>query len=114
LDSKNIIMESKVSKVGSKKVSKMEPILNDDTKINSKRAKSGGRVKGTPNILTHELRETLKHFISSEIENLSKEDILSNLTINERLIFLTKILPYVLPKVQPLLSEYDSQTEWNI
>ncbi len=44
-------MESKVSKVGSKKVSKMEPILNNDTKIDSKRAKSGGRVKGTPNIL---------------------------------------------------------------
>ena len=107
-------MESKVSKVGSKKVSKMEPILNDDTKINSKRAKSGGRVKGTPNILTHELRETLKHFISSEIDNLSKEDVLSKLTYSERLVFLTKILPYVLPKVQPLLSEYDSQTEWNI
>jgi len=107
-------MESKVSKVGSKKVSKMEPILNNDTKIDSKRAKSGGRVKGTPNILTHELRETLKHFISSEIENLSKEDVLSKLTYSERLVFLTKILPYVLPKVQPLLSEYDSQTDWNI
>jgi hypothetical protein len=114
LDSKNGTMESKVSKVGSKKVSKMEPILNNDTKIDSKRAKSGGRVKGTPNILTHELRETLKHFISSEIENLSKEDVLSKLTYSERLVFLTKILPYVLPKVQPLLSEYDSQTDWNI
>ncbi len=107
-------MESKISKVGSKKIVKVEPILNEGTKIDSKRLKSGGRVKGTPNILTHELRETLKHFISSEIENLSKEDVLSKLTINERLIFLTKVLPYVLPKVQPLLSEYDSQTDWNI
>ena len=107
-------MESKVTKVGSKKVVKVEPILNDDTKIDSKRVKTGGRVKGTPNILTHELRETLKHFISNEIENLSKEDVLSNLTINERLIFLTKVLPYVLPKVQPILSEYDSPTEWDI
>jgi hypothetical protein len=107
------MMDSKISKVGSKKVSKMEPILNDDTKINSKRAKSGGRVKGTPNILTHELRETLKHFISSEIENLSKEDVLSKLTINERLIFLTKVLPYVLPKIEPLMNQYDLPTEWD-
>ena len=107
-------MESKVTKVGSKKVSKMEPTLNNDTKIDSKRVKTGGRKLGTPNILTHELRETLKHFISNEIENLSKEDVLSKLTYSERLVFLTKILPYVLPKVQPLLSEYDSQTDWNI
>lgn len=107
-------MESKVTKVGSKKVSKMEPTLNNDTKIESKRVKTGGRKVGTPNILTHELREILKQFVSNEIENLSKEDVLSNLTINERLIFLTKVLPYVLPKVQPILSEYDSPTEWDI
>ena len=107
-------MESKVTKVGSKKVVKVEPILNDDIKIESKRVKTGGRVKGTPNILTHELRETLKHFISNEIENLSKEDVLSKLTINERLIFLTKILPYVLPKIEPLMNQYDLPTEWDI
>ena len=106
-------MESKISKVGSKKIAKVEPILNEGTKIDSKRLKSGGRVKGTPNILTHELRETLKQFISSEIENLSKEDVLSKLTINERLIFLTKVLPYVLPKVEPLMNQYDLPTEWD-
>jgi len=103
-----MMMESKISKVDSKKVVKVvkvEPI-NNVAKI--------GRVKGTPNILTHELRETLKHFISNEIENLSKEDVLSKLTYSERLVFLTKILPYVLPKVQPILSEYDSPTEWDI
>ena len=109
-------MDSKVKKDDSKKVASITKVapINDVVKLDSKRPKSGGRVKGTPNILTHELRETLKHFISSEIENLSKEDVLSKLTINERLIFLTKVLPYVLPKVQPLLSEYDSQTDWNI
>jgi hypothetical protein len=107
------MMESKISKVGSKKIAKVEPILNEGTKIDSKRLKSGGRVKGTPNILTHELRETLKQFISSEIENLSKEDVLSKLTINERLIFLTKVLPYVLPKVEPLMNQYDLPTEWD-
>jgi membrane-bound lytic murein transglycosylase MltF len=109
-------MDSKVKKDDSKKVANITKVapINDVVKLDSKRPKSGGRLKGTPNILTHELRETLKHFISSEIDNLSKEDVLSKLTYSERLVFLTKILPYVLPKVQPLLSEYDSQTEWNI
>jgi len=107
-------MESKVSKVGSKKIVKVEPILNDGTKIDSKRVKTGGRKVGTPNILTHELREILKQFVSNEIENLSKEDVLSKLTINERLIFLTKILPYVLPKIEPLMNQYDLPTEWDI
>lgn len=106
-------MESKITKVDSKKVVKVEPI-NNVAKIDSKRVKSGGRVKGTPNILTHELRETLKHFINSEIENLSKDDVLSKLTMNERLIFLTKILPYVLPKIEPLMNQYDLPTEWDI
>lgn len=107
-------MQSKVTNVGSKKVSKMEPTLNNDTKIESKRVKTGGRKVGTPNILTHELREILKQFVSNEIENLSKEDVLSKLTINERLIFLTKILPYVLPKIEPLMNQYDLPTEWDI
>ena len=106
-------MESKITKVDSKKVVKVEPI-NNVAKDDSKRVKSGGRVKGTPNILTYELRETLKHFINSEIENLSKEDVLSKLTINERLIFLTKVLPYVLPKIEPLMNQYDLPTEWDI
>jgi hypothetical protein len=108
-----MMMESKITKVDSKKVVKVEPI-NNVAKDDSKRVKTGGRVKGTPNILTHELRETLKHFISNEIENLSKEDVLSKLTINERLIFLTKILPYVLPKIEPLMNQYDLPTEWDI
>ena len=111
-----MMMESKVKKDDSKKVVKVvkvEPI-NNVAKIDSKRPKTGGRLKGTPNILTHELRETLKHFINSEIENLSKDDVLSKLTMNERLIFLTKILPYVLPKIEPLMNQYDLPTEWDI
>jgi hypothetical protein len=108
-------MDSKVKKDDSKKVANLTKVLptNDVAKLDPKRVKTGGRVKGVPNVLTHELRETLKHFISSEIENLSKEDVLSKLTINERLIFLTKVLPYVLPKIEPLMNQYDSQTDWN-
>ena len=108
-------MDSKVKKDDSKKVENLVKVspINDVAKLDSKRVKSGGRVKGTPNILTHELRETLKQFISSEIENLSKEDVISKLTINERLIFLTKVLPYVLPKIEPLMNQYDLPTEWD-
>ena len=116
-----MMMESKITKVDPKKVVKVEPIkvvkvepINNVAKIDPKRVKTGGRVKGTPNILTHELRETLKHFISNEIENLSKEDVISKLTINERLIFLTKVLPYVLPKIEPLMNQYDLPTDWDI
>jgi hypothetical protein len=108
-----MMMESKITKVDSKKVVKVEPI-NNMAKDDSKRVKTGGRKVGTPNILTHELREILKQFVSNEIENLSKEDVLSKLTINERLIFLTKILPYVLPKIEPLMNQYDLPTEWDI
>jgi hypothetical protein len=107
------MIESKITKVDSKKVVKVEPI-NNVAKIDSKRVKTGGRKVGTPNILTHELRETLKQFVSNEIENLSKEDVLSKLTLNERLIFITKILPYVLPKIEPLMNQYDLPTEWDI
>lgn len=107
------MMESKISKVDSKRVAnmvKVEPI-KDVAKDDSKRIKTGGRVKGTPNILTHELRETLKVFISNEIDNLSKEDVISKLTYSERLVFLTKVLPYVLPKVQPIYPEYDLEID---
>jgi hypothetical protein len=108
-------MDIKVKKDDSKKVANLTKVspINDVAKLDSKRVKTGGRVKGVPNVLTHELRETLKHFINSEIENLSKEDVLSKLTINERLIFLTKVLPYVLPKIEPLMNQYDLPTEWD-
>ena len=108
-------MDSKVKKDDSKNIKSVTIVTptNDVAKLDSKRLKSGGRLKGTPNILTHELRETLKNFISSEIENLSKDDVLSKLTINERLIFLTKVLPYVLPKIEPLMNQYDLPTEWD-
>jgi len=48
-----MMMDSKITKVDSKKVVKVEPI-NNVAKDDSKRVKTGGRVKGTPNILTHE------------------------------------------------------------
>jgi hypothetical protein len=102
-------MDSKVKKDDSKKLAnliKVEP-TKEVVNIEPKRIKTGGRVKGTPNVLTSELRETLKEFLSNEISNLSKQDVLSKLTLSERLVFITKILPYVLPKVEPIEGTYD-------
>jgi hypothetical protein len=102
-------MDSKVKKDDSKKLAnliKVEP-TKEVVNIVPKRIKTGGRVKGTPNVLTSELRETLKEFLSNEISNLSNQDVLSKLTLSERLVFITKILPYVLPKVEPIEGTYD-------
>jgi len=80
----------------------------------SKREKTGGRQKGTPNKLTREIRATLKGFIEQEIENLP--EMLKNLPEEKRLDVLIKLLPYVLPKTQaveysmgePLASNWDT------
>jgi len=59
------------------------------------RNKTGGRTKGTPNRTTENLRQLLKGFITEEA---IKND-LAELTPAERLNFISKILPYVLPKM---------------
>ena len=58
------------------------------------RKKTGGRKKGTPNHTTETLRNMLKGFITEEA--IQKD--LRTLTPMERLNFITKILPYVLPR----------------
>ena len=80
-----------------------------NTQIKNTTNKAINQVGSAKNVLM----TNLKNFINSEIENLSKEDVLSKLTINERLIFLTKVLPYVLPKIEPLMNQYDLPTEWD-
>ncbi len=57
-----------------------------------------GRPKGIPNRLTKELRCTLKAVIDQELENLP--EILDSLEGKDRLEFICKLLPYVLPKVE--------------
>jgi hypothetical protein len=58
-----------------------------------------GRPKGTPNKLTSELRDTLKALIDIELENLP--GVLAELPARERAELVVKLLPYVLPKVEP-------------
>jgi hypothetical protein len=68
--------------------------------------KTGGRVAGTPNRLTKELRTVLRDMIAAELDALPKT--LEGLTAKERLDVLIKLMPFCLPKVQAVKNDYDS------
>ena len=61
-------------------------------------------------ILTNNLRKTLKILIQGEIEKLPKT--LDKLESNERLNILLKLMPYVFPKVQKIHSNEGEPLEW--
>ena len=58
--------------------------------------KFGGRTKGTLNRTTADVKEAIKTIIDAEFETL--DTYLVQLTAKERLDFLAKLLPYVVPK----------------
>jgi hypothetical protein len=68
--------------------------------------KTGGRVAGTPNKVTSELRKTLKGVIANELEQLP--GTLEGLPARERLELVIKLLPFCLPKVDKVSGSYDS------
>jgi hypothetical protein len=70
--------------------------------------KTGGRVAGTPNKVTSELRKTLKAIVASELESLP--GTLGELPARERLDLLIKLLPFCMPKVNQISGSYD--TDW--
>jgi hypothetical protein len=72
--------------------------------------KTGGRVAGTPNKVTSELRKTLKGIIASELESLPTT--FEQLQPKERLDLLVKLLPFCMPKVNQISGSYDS--DWTI
>ena len=61
--------------------------------------KTGGREPGTPNKLTKELRTVLKNILEKELEAMP--DNLDKLEPKDRLEVVIKLLPYVLPKIEP-------------
>jgi hypothetical protein len=67
--------------------------------------KTGGRVAGTPNRITIELRKTLKTVIAGELESLP--GTLEQLQPKERLELLVKLLPFCMPKVDSISGKYD-------
>jgi hypothetical protein len=62
--------------------------------------KHEGRVSGTPNKLTLELRTALKDILFSELENLPEQ--LAKLDAKTRLEIVIKLLPYVAPKLETI------------
>jgi len=59
-----------------------------------------GRPAGAPNKITKELRNALKAIIAGELEGLTAR--LEKLPEEKRLELLIKLLPYVMPKVEPV------------
>jgi len=64
----------------------------------AKGMKYGGRKLGTPNKVSIELKEVLSEYCLNEFQYLNAN--IQRLTLSERLIFFTKVLPYVMPKCE--------------
>ena len=61
------------------------------------RKKTGGRKQGTPNKVTKNTRELLESLVKKEISYISKN--ISKLSVKDRSYLLTRLLPYVSPKM---------------
>ena len=61
-----------------------------------KNSKYGGRTKGVPNKVSGALKEVLKEYCMNEFQFLNAN--IERLTLSERLVFFTKVLPFVLSK----------------
>jgi len=60
--------------------------------------KTGGRSKGTPNKITQEIREALSLIVQKEIEAIAPQ--LKDLPTKERFDFVSKFLPFVIPRLE--------------
>lgn len=74
--------------------------------------KYGGRQKGTPNKVTKELRSLLKEVLYNELEGL--EERLQELTPIERITVMTKLMPYVFPKLDSISHTTNEPMDWGI
>ena len=61
-----------------------------------KGSKYGGRRKGTGNKISAELKEVLSSYCLNEFQFLNAN--IERLTLHERIILFTKVLPFILPK----------------
>ena len=67
--------------------------------------KYGGRVKGTPNVTTKELRERISRIVDATFSELE----LMELTNRERIELLGKLLPFIAPKLTSLTIDEPKQ-----
>ena len=63
------------------------------------RFKTGGRLKGTPNKLTNEVRTILIHFLDSKIDEVM--DLWSDLDNREKISMFLQLAKIILPKQIP-------------
>jgi hypothetical protein len=61
-----------------------------------KGVKYGGRQKGSGNKISSELKEVLSSYCMNEFQFLNAN--IERLTLHERIILFSKVLPFVLPK----------------
>lgn len=67
--------------------------------------KTGGRTKGTPNKVTREVREVISELVTRMAEGIGEsatDKVLADMTLDERTRVLARLLPYIVPKVQPI------------
>lgn len=72
--------------------------------------KSGGRIKGTPNKVTSQLREKISLLLENQFETFETE--LNNMKPKDKFEILVKLIPYVIPK-QLETTNYN-ETELNL
>ena len=71
--------------------------------------KTGGRQKGTHNKVTKEIRDLLKDILAKELGEVDKQ--LELLEPKDRLDFITKLLPYAMPKYVNQAYEEEDEAE---
>lgn len=63
-------------------------------------AKTGGRVKGTPNKTTSDMRKVLSAIVSNYVENGMLTKDIEQLDPKDRVLAMEKFAQYTLPKLQ--------------
>ena len=76
------------------------------------RKKTGGRAMGTPNKVTRDLRNSLKNIIFTELDNLP--ELMNKMEAKDRLEFLIKLMPFVLPKVEPVKHDINEPMSFSL
>ena len=69
--------------------------------------KTGGRVQGTPNAITSDLRAKINEIVDKQVDLINAD--LEALEPKERLMIVEKFLSYCLPKLQAQSFEIDFQ-----
>lgn len=73
-----------------------------------------GRPVGTPNVLTREMRLILKNIVAEELATI--RETLAKMEPDKRMEVILKLLPYVLPKVEPVIMEKGEPlaSDWSV